>query len=630
MLHALWIIPASPLAGFLLLSIFGKRFPRRAVAVIGCGTVGLSAVLALMLGSSFIRTLPEASCYRQVLWEWISVTGFEPQIGFYLDAISLLMMVVVTFVAFWIHLYSTEFMIDDEGYSRFFAYMNLFVSSMLILVLADNLLLIYLGWEGVGLCSYLLIGFWYQDPANGKAAQKAFIVTRIGDTAMAVGLFLLFLKLGTLDIQTILVRAADTWPTGSGMAIAIAALLLGGAVGKSAQLPLQTWLPDAMAGPTPVSALIHAATMVTAGVYLIARTWMLYVLAPPVQAAVAVIGAATLLIAGAAALAQRDIKRVLAYSTISQIGYMFLALGVGAWSAAMFHFMTHAFFKALLFLAAGVVIHCLHHEHDIFKMGGLRKRLPAAFWAFLIGGASLAGFPLITAGFYSKDLILWEAWSSEKGSAWLWAAGLIGAFITAIYVFRVIFVVFFGEEHTPAEKRPGRSMQLPLVILAFFAIIAGFVEIPKTLGNFHWFSALLSTAIPAQRESTPVRGAEMASMTIAGAMALLGIYLAYLLYLRKPGYPGQLVRAVPVRKIQRFLFSGWGLDWLYDRLFVRPFVWISRINKNDFIDSIYGGMAALCRSLHLLFSSTETGRVRMYAAGIAIGAVILVAIAVML
>ncbi len=630
MLHALWIIPASPLAGFLLLAIFGKHLHRRAVAVIGCGTVGLSAVLALMLGSGFIGSLPEAPFYRQVLWKWISVTGFEPQIGFYLDALSLLMVVVVTFVAFWIHLYSTEFMIDDEGYSRFFAYMNLFVSSMLILVLADNLLLLYLGWEGVGLCSYLLIGFWYQDPANGRAAQKAFIVTRIGDTAMAIGLFLLFLNLGSLDIQTILVRATNTWPIGSSMAIAVAALLLGGAIGKSAQLPLQTWLPDAMAGPTPVSALIHAATMVTAGVYLIARTWMLYVLAPPVQTAVAVIGAATLLIAGAAALAQRDIKRVLAYSTISQIGYMFLALGVGAWSAAMFHFMTHAFFKALLFLAAGVVIHCLHHEHDIFKMGGLKNRLPAAFWAFLIGGASLAGFPLITAGFYSKDLILWEAWSSQKGSVWLWAAGLIGAFITAIYVFRVIFVVFFGEERTPADKRPGLSMRLPLVILAFFSIMAGFVEIPKAFGNLHWFSVFLSTAIPATNESSPVRGAETASIAIAGALALLGIYLAYLFYLRKRGYSDQLLRAFSVRQMQRFLFGGWGFDWLYDRLFVRPFVWISRINKSDCIDGIYRGTAALCRSLHLMFSQTETGRVRVYAAGITLGAVILVAIAVML
>ena len=322
--------------------------------------------------------------YTQTLWTWIDVGSFRPQIAFYLDALSLVMMLVVTFVSFLIHLYSAEFMRTDEGYSRFFAYMNLFVACMVTLLLADNLLLLYLGWEGVGLCSYLLIGFWYQDPVNGRAGRKAFIVTRVGDTAMAIGLFLLFHSLGTLRIQDLLHAAQGQWSTGSAYAIAAAALLLGGAVGKSAQLPLQTWLPDAMAGPTPTSALIHAATMVTAGVYLIARTHVLFELAPPVQFAVAVIGAATLLMAGFSALTQNDIKRVLAYSTVSQIGYMFLALGVGAWGAAIFHFMTHAFFKALLFLAAGIIIEALHHEHNIFRMGGLRKELPVAFWTFLI------------------------------------------------------------------------------------------------------------------------------------------------------------------------------------------------------------------------------------------------------
>ncbi len=629
MLYMLWIIPALPLAGFLLLVLIGKHLPRRIIAAIGSGSVGLSAALTLILGIRFIGSLPEKRYYGQVLWQWISIAGFEPRIGFYLDALSLLMTVVVTFVAFWIHVYSTEFMIDDEGYSRFFAYMNLFVASMLILVLADNLMLLYLGWEGVGLCSYLLIGFWYSDPANGAAAQKAFIVTRIGDTAMAIGLFLIFLHLGTLDIQTILTRAETSWPVGSSIAITVTVLLLGGALGKSAQLPLQTWLPDAMAGPTPVSALIHAATMVTAGVYLIARTWSLYTLAPPVQAAVAVIGAATLLVAGTAALVQRDIKRVLAYSTISQIGYMFLALGVGAWSAAMFHFMTHAFFKALLFLSAGVVIHCLHHEHDIFKMGGLRKHLPSAYWAFLIGGASLAGFPLVTAGFYSKDLILWEAWSSNKGSAWLWLAGLAGAFITAIYIFRLIFVVFYGEEHTPTEKRPGMAMRLPLIILAFFAITAGFVETPRAFGNFHWFAALMSTALPAKGEGSSVPGTELEFGIIAGALALLGIYLAYLFWLRKPGYADRLSHA-SFRRMQRFLFGGWGFDQLYATLFVRPFLWIAHINKRDFIDGFYGGIAALCRMLSQVFSSTETGRVRAYATGIAVGSIILIAVAVLL
>ncbi len=375
MSNYLFLIPSLPFAGFLILALAGRRLSRATIALVGAGSVGMSALLTMIMAIEFIGSQDIA--FTQTLWTWMKVGGFSASVSFSLDALSLVMIFVITFVGFLIHLYSAEFMQNDEGYSRFFAYMNLFVGSMLTLVLADNLLLLYLGWEGVGLCSYLLIGFWYKDPVNGAAARKAFIVTRIGDTFMAIGLFLLYTNLGTLHIQELMQRASAEWQIGSPLAMAAAALLLGGAVGKSAQLPLQTWLPDAMAGPTPVSALIHAATMVTAGVYLIARTHVLFLLAPPVQTAVAVIGAATLLLAGFSALTQKDIKRVLAYSTISQIGYMFLALGVGAWSAAMFHFMTHAFFKALLFLGAGVVILAQHEEHDMFKMGGLRKRLPA-------------------------------------------------------------------------------------------------------------------------------------------------------------------------------------------------------------------------------------------------------------
>ena len=325
MFRLLWLIPAIPFASFAVLALFGPRISKKAAAVIGVGSIAASAVISILITWKFLAFPPPGDSYTQVLWTWIDVAGFRPQIAFYLDALSLIMTLVVTFVSFLIHLYSAEFMIESEGYTRFFAYMNLFVASMVTLVLADNLLLLYLGWEGVGLCSYLLIGFWYTDPANGLAARKAFIVTRIGDTAMIIGLFLLFRHLGTLHIQELMHRAAEQWPAGSALPIAAAALLLGGAVGKSAQLPLQTWLPDAMAGPTPTSALIHAATMVTAGVYLIARTHVLFTLAPPVQFAVAVIGAATLLLAGFSALTQSDIKRVLAYSTISQIGYMFLA-----------------------------------------------------------------------------------------------------------------------------------------------------------------------------------------------------------------------------------------------------------------------------------------------------------------
>ncbi len=630
MLQLLWLVPAFPLAGFVMLALAGARLPRPAAAVIGAGSVGVSALVAILVGAAFINSPPAGNSYSQVLWQWISVSGFAPAVGFYLDALSLVMVLVVTFVAFWIHLYSTEFMIDDEGYSRFFAYMNLFVASMLILVLGYNLLLLYLGWVGVGLCSYLLIGFWYKDPVNGAAAQKAFIVTRIGDTAMAIGLFLLMTNLGTLDIQALMRRAALSWPAGSGLPVAAAALLLGGALGKSAQLPLQTWLPDAMAGPTPVSALIHAATMVTAGVYLIARTHGLFSLAPPVQTAVAVIGAATLLIAGASALVQRDIKRVLAYSTISQIGYMFLALGVGAWSAAMFHFMTHAFFKSLLFLGAGAIIMSLHHEHDIYKMGGLRKRLPVTFWTFLIASGALAGFPLVTAGFYSKDLILWDAWSSARGNPWLWAAGIVGALLTGVYIFRVVFVAFFGEEHGHLEKTPGMRVNLPLIVLAVFAAAAGFVEIPGFVGGKPWFTDFLQTALPSPVEAPGVGGSEMSFEIIAGVVALAAIYMAYALFLRSRSLVERMNEAAAGRLASRFLFVGWGFDWLYDRVLIRPFLWLCRTAKDDFIDSCYDGIALLGRLCSLALSSTETGRVRWYAAGIIFGSVVLVAIAVFL
>src|SRR5579864_3402132 len=522
MLDLLWLVPALPFAGFLVLAIFGPRLPRRAVALIGPGAILVSAIVSLIVAGSFLGSPPAGNAYTQNLWTWIDVGGFQPHIALYLDSLSLVMMVVVTCVSFLIHWYSTEFMAEDEGYSRFFAYMNLFVASMIVLLLGDNLLLLYLGWEGVGLCSYLLIGFWYTDPANGRAARKAFYVTRVGDTAMSLGLFLLFTHLGTLDIQGLMQRAQAQWPAGSTMATAAALLLLGGAVGKSAQLPLQVWLPDAMAGPTPTSALIHAATMVTAGVYLIARTHALYSLSPDGQFAVAVVGIATLLVAGFSAMTQHDIKRVLAYSTVSQIGYMFLALGVGAWGAAIFHFMTHAFFKALLFLGAGMVIESLHHEHDIFKMGGLRKELPVTFWTFLIAGCSLAGLPLITAGFYSKGLIIWSTRVAEHGSATLWILAVLGVLLTSIYTFRLIFLVFFGPLRTHVSKRPGWSMQIPCMVLAALSILAGFVNTPEGLGSVRVFSVFVEKALPSTVE-VPGRMGELASEAVVTLVFIIGL-----------------------------------------------------------------------------------------------------------
>jgi NADH-quinone oxidoreductase subunit L len=617
MLEMLWLVPAIPLGSALVLATCGSALSRQATAAVGAGAIAASSVISFLTAAAFLTSPPIGNAFTQVLWKWIDAGGFRSEVSFRLDALSLIMMVVVTFVSFLIHVYSVEFMLEDEGYSRFFAYMNLFVASMVMLVLADNLLLLYLGWEGVGLCSYLLIGFWYRDPVNGRAARKAFIVTRVGDTAMALGLFLIFNSLGTLRIQEVMRQASAQWTPGSMQAIAAAALLLGGAVGKSAQLPLQTWLPDAMAGPTPTSALIHAATMVTAGVYLIARMHTLCELAPQVQFIVAVIGAVTLLLAGFSALVQRDIKRVLAYSTISQVGYMFLALGVGAWTAAIFHFMTHAFFKALLFLAAGIVIKALHHEHDIFRMGGLRRELPVAFWTFLAGGCALAGLPLITAGAYSKDLILWNVWSSPYGSRTLWAAGIVGVVLTSFYTFRVIFLVFFGQAKTEVIHRPGLAMQIPVLILAALSIAGGVLE--KSL------TGLAGLVLPASRL---VGGglSEAGSSLAAGAAFLAGLLLAWFIYLRQAAELGAVIE----NPIQRLWLGGWGFDWLYDRLFVRPVVWIARINKGDVVDAFFNGVAKVIELAYRVLSTTQTGKLRWYAAGIGVGTALFVAIAIFL
>ena len=630
MLRLLWLVPAVPLAGFLILVVAGARLRRSAVATIGVGSIAIATVIAFFIAARFVSLPPTARVFTQTLWTWVRIGDFAPAIAFRLDALSLVMMLVVTGVSVLIHLYSSAFMDGDEGYARFFAYMNLFVGSMLVLVLADNLLFLYLGWEGVGLCSYLLIGFWYRNPVNANAGRKAFIVTRVGDTAMAIGLFIIATRLGTLDIQELMQRATAAWPVGSALPIAAAALLLGGAVGKSAQLPLQTWLPDAMAGPTPVSALIHAATMVTAGVYLIARTHVLFSLAPPVQFAVAIIGAATLLLAGCSALTQHDIKRVLAYSTISQIGYMFLALGVGAWSAAIFHFMTHAFFKALLFLGAGVVIIELHEEHDMSQMGGLRRELPVVFWTFLIGSASLAAVPIVTAGFYSKDLILFDAWSSTAGGPWLWLAGLVGALLTSLYTFRMVFLTFFGELQQHPTSRAGWRMNLPLIVLAVLAIVAGFVELPPTLGDTDHFTAFLGTVLPAVI-TVPERATALARLQlVAGLVSLGGIYIAWALFLRSRAAIAATAQQRAFQTMDRFWQSGWGFDWLYDHVFVWPLVWFASADKRDGIDRIYDGLAWSGRAAWRALSDTETGSVRWYAAGLTIGALVVMTMVIFL
>jgi NADH-quinone oxidoreductase subunit L len=620
MLRLLWLVAAIPFVSAAALALFGSKLSRRMVAVLGAGSIGLAAALTLLISIQFITSPPAGNAYVQHLWTWMSSGGFQPEIAFYLDPVSLLMLLVVTFVSFLIHLYSVEYMRDDEGYPRFFAYMNLFVASMITLVLANNLLLLYLGWEGVGLCSFLLIGFWYREPANVRAASKAFIVTRFGDTAFALGLFLLFTRLGTLDIQELMHRASAQWVAGSGITIAAAALLLGGAVGKSAQLPLQTWLPDAMAGPTPTSALIHAATMVTAGVYLIARTHVLFTLAPPVQFAVAIIGTATMLLAAFSALAQRDMKRVLAYSTISQIGYMFLALGLGAWSAALFHFMTHAFFKALLFLAAGVVIHAVH-EQDLFRMGGLRSELRLAFWSFVIGGSALAGLPLITAGFFSKDLILWQSWAGPNGSAWFWIAGVTGALLTSLYTFRLISLAFYGPQQSHVRAASGVAVRISLIALCVLSLVGGYVDTPPHFGGVPALSNFLNSALPPLEEvhSGPIT--ETITALSASTVFALGLALAYLLY-------GPQRSRLPARGVlQQLWFAGWGFDWLYDRMLVRPFQWATRKTRGDLADVPIKALGQITVLLHRALQRTQTGHVRWYATGLAMGTIAILAIA---
>jgi NADH-quinone oxidoreductase subunit L len=649
MLNLLWLIPVFPLVGFVLLAVFGGRLTRRGITSIGVGSIGLSALITGVVGVAFVISPPMGHRYIQVLWTWMDVGGFAPAVAFYLDALSLVMISVITGVGFLIHLYSSEYMRGEEGYQRFFAYMNLFVAAMLLLVLADDLVVLFVGWEGVGLCSYLLIGFWYREPNNGAAARKAFIVNRIGDTAFLIGLFMFVAHFGTLNIQDLMVRVADQWPVGSGLAMASAALLLGGAVGKSAQIPLHIWLPDAMAGPTPVSALIHAATMVTAGMYLIARTHVLYDLAPPVQAAVAAIGALTLLLAALSALAQRDIKRVLAFSTISQIGYMFLALGVGAESAALFHFMTHAFFKALLFLTAGAVILSLHHEQDLLKMGGLRRDLPLAFWSMVIGAASLAGVPLITSGSFSKDWILWEVWASPKSGPWLWSAGLLGVGLTALYSFRLVFLVFFGERKTQPTRKESLALSLPLVVLGVLSIVGGWIELPATFfGGVPIFSRFVETALPVHSEHG-LGSQELVVETIVGVVALIGIALAYLLLVHRPKAVAEVVHAEPVQQVRRVLIRGpFNLlydrlivrpfmraaraikadpfDRGYDRLIIRPFLWVAQVNQEDLIDRFYDAIARIGQTSHALLHRLQTGHVRWYTAVLAGGSVAMIAI----
>ena len=613
MIELLWLVPTIPIVGFLILTFSCGKLSEIPAGIVGAGSVGLSFLVAVLAGLDFI-SMSEAgiSSYSQNLWTWMSVGSFEVGFTLYLDGVSLVMMFIITGIGFLIHVYATGYMHNDPSFARFFAYMNLFIAAMLILVLADNLLLLFMGWEGVGLCSYLLIGFWFKDPYNGYCARKAFIVTRVGDASMALGLFLLFTSLGTLNIQELMVLAQAEWAVGSGIAIAVTLLILGGAVGKSAQLPLQTWLPDAMAGPTPISALIHAATMVTAGVYLITRTHILYELAPNVQYLVGLIGMITLLMAGLTALVQNDIKKVLAFSTMSQIGYMFLALGVGAYSSAIFHLMTHAFFKALLFLTAGSIILAMHHEQDIFKMGGLRKDLPWSHALFLIGTVALVAiFP--TSGFFSKEEILASALTNENGGYLLWLGGVAGAFLTGLYSFRLYFLVFFGKKTHDGHEVMGWNLQGPLVVLAVLSLIGGFIHIP------------VEEVFHAQAEEHHV---SLFYQAIMIGLPIFGVLCAYLIFIKQKLDVNKFAGTSFGAKTHRFFFTQWGMDWLYNRVIVFPYVGIAKFNRKDFIDSIYNGTASVVSYLHGRVSETQTGQIRWYTMTMALGVLLIISIGV--
>ncbi len=611
-----------PLLGFLILAFMRDRLTEPVAALVGVGSMALSALCTLVAGFVFLTDNPAGTVIEIPLWTWMQVGDFAPSFGLSFDGLALTMTGVITGVGFLIHLFAAWYMKGDTGFARFFSYMNLFVASMLLLVLADNLLLLYLGWEGVGICSYLLIGFYFEDRANGRAAMKAFTVTRVGDVFLAFGLFLLFREFGTLNIQEIITRAPQIFDINNPTMILITTMLVGGAMGKSAQLPLHTWLADAMAGPTPVSALIHAATMVTAGVYLIARMHPLFELTPSILVYwVGGVGALTLVVAGFCALAQTDIKRILAYSTMSQIGYMFLALGVGAWQGAIFHLMTHAFFKALLFLASGAVILAVHHEQNIFKMGGLRKKIPLVFWCYIIGGGALAAIPWLTVGFYSKEAILWEAYAT--GHYVLFYMGVFGAFLTAIYTFRMIWIIFFGEEKTPAHKLSGISYWLPLSVLLVLSTAVGAMIVPPLQGVLpESVGHLLEVAGQAHGKHT-------AEYIAIGAMAA-GLILAALLYVVDKGRMLTSFKRTRIGgALYYWCYHGLGFDALYDVLFVKPFLFIGRLFKSDPVDKSWMILPMLASAGNKMLSHVQTGSLRGYATSFGLGVAVLLVLVMM-
>ncbi len=639
----LWLIPTLPLAGAAINGIFGKKSSRTAVSTVGLFFSGAAFAWAL---SVVMRISAADLPYQEYIAHWIRSGSFSADFALYLDQLSLIMLMVVTGVGFLIHIYSVGYMWDDPSYYRFFTYLNLFMFFMLTLILANNYLLMFIGWEGVGLASYLLIGFWFTKDSAASAGKKAFIVNRIGDFGFLIALFLIIQHFGSLDFTKVFAQVQPFAPetAGAGLLTAIGILLMVGACGKSAQIPLYVWLPDAMEGPTPVSALIHAATMVTAGVYMVSRSHMIFERAPSALMVVAIIGTLTALFAATIGIAQTDIKKVLAYSTVSQLGYMFMACGVGAFSAGVFHLMTHAFFKGLLFLAAGSVIHAVGGEQDMRKMGGLRSYIPVTFGTMLIATLAIAGIPPF-AGFWSKDEILWKAFSSGPDGKVFWFIGLVTAFITSFYMFRLLFMTFFGDyrgakvdDHGHAHAadahgghghgEPHESpmvMLIPLMILALLSTIGGLVGIGNRFE--HFLEPVFGSGAEAVGEVAN-RGTELLLMGVSVGVALLGAWLAYLLYLSKPYLPQKI--ADGLGSFYQAVVNKYYIDELYAKLFVKPVIdgsttilWQGVDRK--VIDDTVNNAADGARHVSDEVRHMQSGNLRSYAGWIAAGSAVVIA-----
>jgi NADH-quinone oxidoreductase subunit L len=640
-LNYLWIIPALPLLGSALNGLLGGKWPNKTVSAVAVGSTGLSFLAALEAVREFTQLAPENIPWVKQYFTWIVAGDFRAGFDLQIDHLTVVMLLVVTGVGWLIHIYSIGYMAHEGGYYRFFSYLNLFMFFMLILVLAANYVLLFVGWEGVGLSSYLLIGFYFLRKSAADAGKKAFIVNRIGDFGFMLGMFLLFRTFGTLDFVPLFAKAAPL-PADAlghlGMFTVACLLLFTGACGKSAQLPLYVWLPDAMEGPTPVSALIHAATMVTAGVYVVARSHILFTHAPTALFVVAVVGCATAFFAATIGLVQTDIKRVLAYSTVSQLGYMFLACGVAAFSAGIFHLMTHAFFKALLFLASGSVIHAMGGEQNMQNMGGLSKKIRWTYLTMLTATLAITGFPPL-AGFFSKDSILLNAYQSENGGRILYAFGLLTALLTSFYMFRLIFLTFHGKPRYNEKKvhvhESPKSMLVPLMILAVLSIIGGWMAAPAFWGAPDYFAKFLDpvfaqgSAGNAEAAEATAHALETPLAIVAVVTALLGFAVAFWLYLRQPGKPEQLAKSM--RGVYTTLLNKYYVDEIYAALIVKPLLWIStsvlwQVVDVRAIDGSVNGIADGAAGIGDTVRHTQSGNTRSYAVWVVIGALVIIAI----